>query len=86
MAKAKRIIPAACGILGLVVGCVAAYFVLSNLWTRFVVQPADVTARDLYIVLTLSIIAGVITGLLALFASAQRYWNPQNRAVHRPVS
>jgi hypothetical protein len=86
MAKAKRVIPAVCGLMGLVVGCVAAYFMLSNLWTRLIVQPADVTARDLYIVLTLSIIAGIITGSLALFTSAQRYWSPQSRILHPPVS
>jgi hypothetical protein len=86
MAKAKRVIPAVCGLTGLVVGSVAAYFILSNLWTQLIVQPADVTASDLYIVLTLSLIAGVGTGLLALFASAQRYWSPQNRILQRPVS
>jgi hypothetical protein len=86
MEKAKRIIPAVCGVVGLVLGCVAAYFILSDLWTRIIVQPADVTARDLYIVLALSTIAGIITGLLALLASAQRYWNPQNRTLHHPVS
>lgn len=86
MAKAKRVIPAVCGLMGLVVGCVAAYFMLSNLWTRLIVQPADVTARDLYIVLTLSIIAGIITGSLALFTSAQLYWSPQSRILHPPVS
>ncbi|HXN99731.1 MAG TPA: hypothetical protein VN881_11705 [Candidatus Acidoferrales bacterium] len=86
MEKAKRVIPAVCGAVGLVAGCVVAYFVLSTLWTRIVVQPADVAARDLYIVFALSIIAGIVTGSLALLVSAQRYWNPQTRALHRHVS
>jgi hypothetical protein len=86
MEKAKRMIPAVCGIVGLVAGCVAAYFVLSTLWTRFIVHPADVSDHDLYIVLTLSMIAGVITGLLALLMTAQRYWNPQTRTLHRHLS
>ncbi len=86
MEKAKRVIPAICGAAGLVVGCIAAYFILSTLWTRLVVQPADVTSRDLYIVLTLSIIAGIITGFLALQVSAHRYWNVQSRSLHRHVT
>jgi hypothetical protein len=79
MEKAKRTIPVVCGIVGLVAGCFAAYFVLSTLWTRIIVQPADVTDHDLYIVLSLSIVAGIITGFLALQFSAHRYWAPQNR-------
>jgi nitrate reductase gamma subunit len=84
--KAKRIIPAVYGALGLVVGCLAAYFVLGFLWTRIVVKPVDVTAHDADIVFALSIIAGIITGSFALLASAHRYWNPQNRSLDRPVS
>ncbi|MGB8522584.1 MAG: hypothetical protein WCD43_06435 [Candidatus Acidiferrales bacterium] len=86
MEKAKRIIPAVCAAIGLVAGCLAAYFILAFLWTRLVVKPADVTAHDADIVFALSIIAGIITGSLALLVSAQRYWNPQNRSLQRPVS
>jgi predicted exporter len=86
MGKAKRIIPAVYGAIGLVVGCLAAYFILAFLWTRIVVKPADVTAHDANIVFALSIIAGIISGSLALLLSAQRYWNPQNRSLHRSVS
>lgn len=86
MEKAKRIIPAVCGIVGLAVGCIAAYFVLSTLWTRFIIHPSEVAEHDLYIVLTLSMIAGVVTGLLALLMTAQRYWNPRAGTLHRHVS
>jgi nitrate reductase gamma subunit len=86
MEKAKRIIPAVYGAIGLVVGCLAAYFTLAFLWTRIVVRPVDVTAHDADIVFALSIIAGIITGSVALLVSAQRYWNPQNRSLHGPVS
>jgi len=86
MEKAKRVIPAICGAAGLAVGCVAAYFILAFLWTRIVVQPADLTAHDADIVFALSIIAGIITGLLALQVSAHRYWNAENRSLHRHVS
>jgi len=79
MEKAKWFIPAVCCIVGLVAGGVAAYFILSTLWTPIIVQPADVTDHDLYIVLSLSIIAGIITGFLALQFSAHRYGVPQNR-------
>jgi nitrate reductase gamma subunit len=86
MEKVKRIIPAVYGAAGLVVGCLAADFILAFLWTRLVVNPVDATAHDSDIIFALSIIAGIITGSLALLVSAQRYWNPQNRNLHRPVS
>jgi len=83
--KAKRAIPAVCGLMGLVVGCIAAYFVLAFLWTRLIVSPADATGRDTDIVLALSIIAGILTGSLALLYSAPRYWNSHHRTLHRHV-
>jgi nitrate reductase gamma subunit len=86
MEKAKRTIPAIYGAIGLVFGCLAAYFILAFLWTRIVVKPAEVTAHDADIVFALSIITGIITGSLVLLLSAQRYWNSQNRSLHRPVS
>jgi nitrate reductase gamma subunit len=83
--KAKRAIPAVCGLIGLLAGCIAAYFVLAFLWTRLIVSPAEVTGRDTDIVFALSVIAGIITGSLALLYSAPRYWNSHHRTLHRHV-
>lgn len=85
MEKARRVIPAVYGLMGLAAGCVAAYFVLAFLWTRLIVSPADVTGHDTDIVLALSIIAGIITGSLALLYSAPRYWNSHHSTLHRHV-
>ncbi len=78
MEKAKRVIPAIYGTAGLVAGCVAAYFALAFLWTRVIVSPADVTPHDTDIVFALSIIAGIVTGSLALLYTAPSYWNSQH--------
>ncbi len=86
MQKVKRAIPVVCGAVGLVGGCVMGYYVLAFVCTRFFVKPADVTAHDADIVFTLSIVAGIFTGWLAMQVSAQRYWNPKNADLQRHAS
>ena len=82
----KKVVPVVSALIGLVAGCVIAYFALALLWTHLIVRPENVTARDSMIVYTLSLIIGVITGIAMLAVSAQRCWSPQGRAVHRNVT
>jgi hypothetical protein len=81
----KKAVPVASGMVGLVAGCVIAYFPLALFWAHVIVRPENVTARDSMIVYSLSGITGVITGIAMLVVSAQRCWFPQGRSLHRNV-
>ena len=80
MARASRVVvPAMFAIGGLLAGCIGMYFALSISWTHIVARSRPVTGDDLDAVATLSIIAGVIVGGLAMMLWAKRYRVPQTR-------
>jgi len=81
----RKVIPVVSALIGLVAGCVIAYFALALFWTHVIIRPENVTARDSWIVVILSLVIGVITGIAMLVASAQRCWAPQGRALDRNV-
>jgi hypothetical protein len=82
----KKTVPVVSALIGLVAGCIIAYFALALFWTHVIVRPENVTARDSWIVYSLSLIIGVITGISMLVVSAQRCWVPQGRSLHRNVT
>jgi hypothetical protein len=53
---AKYSIPLVWGIVGLVVGCVGAYFVLAFVWTHAIMRPEAVTPEDGLTVIILSLV------------------------------
>jgi hypothetical protein len=61
---AKYSIPLLWGMVGLVVGCVGAYFALAFIWPT---------------VMILSLISGVFIGSASLYASAQTRWQGARR-------
>jgi len=67
-------VPLVWGIVGLVAGCVGAYFALAFIWTHWMIRPQDVTPSDGLTVIILSLIAGVFIGSASLYASAQTRW------------
>jgi len=81
----KKVVPVVSALIVLVAVCIIAYFALALFWTHVIVRPENVTARDSWIVYSLSLIIGVITGIAMLVASAQRCWVPQTRTLHRNV-
>jgi hypothetical protein len=72
---AKYSIPLVWGIVGLVVGCVGAYFVLAFVWTHAIMRPEAVTPEDGLTVIILSLVTGVFVGSASLYASAQTRWH-----------
>ena len=71
---ARYSIPLVWGIVGLVVGCVGAYFALAFIWTHVIMPPENVTPTDGLTVMILSLITGVFVGSAFLYASAQTRW------------
>jgi hypothetical protein len=71
---AKYSIPLVWGIVGLVIGCVGAYFALAFIWTHVIMPPENVTPADALTVMILSLITGVFIGSASLYASAQTRW------------
>jgi len=67
-------IPLVWGILGLVAGCVVAYFGFVFVWTRAIIPHQAPTPEDGLMVMILSLIAGVFIGSASLYASAQTRW------------
>jgi hypothetical protein len=72
---AKYSIPLVWGIIGLVVGCVGAYFLLAFVWMHVIMRPETVTPTDSLTVMILSLVAGVFIGSALLYASAQTRWH-----------
>ena len=68
-------IPLVWGIIGLVVGCVGAYFALAFIWTHAIMRPENVTPADGLTVMILFLITGVFVGSASLYASAQTRWH-----------
>lgn len=71
---AKYSIPLVWGVLGLIVGCVGAYFGLAYIWMHAIMRPEDVTPADGQTVIILSLVTGVFIGSALLYASAQTRW------------
>jgi hypothetical protein len=71
---AEYSIPLVWGIVGLVVGCVGAYFGLAFLWMHVIMRPEAITPTDGLTVMILSLICGVFIGSASLYASAQSHW------------
>ena len=71
---AKYSIPLVWGVLGLIVGCVGAYFGLAYIWMHAIMRPEDVTPADGQTVIILSLVSGVFIGSALLYASAQTRW------------
>ena len=67
-------IPLVWGVVGLIVGCVGAYFGLAFIWMHAIMRPEDVTPADGQTVLILSLVTGVFIGSALLYASAQTRW------------
>ena len=76
---AKYSIPLLWGMVGLVVGCVGAYFALAFIWTHVMMPPENVTPADGLTVMILSLISGVFIGSASLYASAQTRWQGARR-------
>jgi hypothetical protein len=72
---AKYSIPLVWGIIGLVVGCVGAYFLLAFVWMHVIMRPETVTPTDSLTVMILSLVAGAFIGSALLYASAQTRWH-----------
>jgi hypothetical protein len=72
---AKYSIPLVWGIVGLLVGCVGAYFALAFVWTHVIMRPEAVTPADGLTVIILSLVTGVFAGSASLYASAQTRWH-----------
>jgi hypothetical protein len=72
---AKYSIPLVWGIIGLVVGCVGAYFSLAWIWMHIIMRPENVTPTDGLTVLILSLVTGVFMGSALLYGSAQTRWH-----------
>ena len=80
MRKASRVVVSATLALGgLAAGFMATYYVLSNAWTHLFVRPEQVTVRDIYVALTLSVIAGLIAAALVFKFTARFFRLPQTR-------
>lgn len=71
----KYSIPLVWGIVGLIVGCVGAYFALAFIWTHVIMPPENVTPADGLTVMILSLVIGVFVGSASLYASAQSRWS-----------
>ncbi|MFZ3216607.1 MAG: hypothetical protein WA192_11155 [Candidatus Acidiferrales bacterium] len=71
-------IPVVWGVVGLVLGCLGAYFPISTMWEHVIVKPENVTPTDGLTVIILSLIAGVFVGSAALFGSAQNRWTSKH--------
>jgi len=67
-------IPLVWGVVGLIVGCVGAYFGLAFIWMHAIMRPEDVTPADGQTVLILSLVSGIFIGSALLYASAQTRW------------
>jgi hypothetical protein len=76
---AKYSIPLVWGFVGLVIGCLGAYFALAFIWTHLIMPPENVTPADGLTVMILSLITGIFIGSASLYASAQTRWQ---RAKH----
>src|SRR5271155_100130 len=71
---AKYSIPLVWGIVGLIVGCVGAYFSLAYVWMHIIMRPDTVTPTDSLTVMILSLITGAFVGSALLYASARTRW------------
>lgn len=71
---ARYSIPLVWGIVGLVAGCIGAYFGVAFIWMHLIMRPEDVTPSDGLTVIVLSLVAGVFIGSASLYASAQTRW------------
>ena len=71
---ARYSIPLVWGIVGLLVGCVGAYFGLAFIWMHVIMRPQDITPTDGLTVIILSLVTGVFIGSASLYASAQSRW------------
>jgi FtsH-binding integral membrane protein len=67
-------IPLVWGVVGLLVGCVGAYFALAYIWMHAIMRPEDVTPADGTTVMILSLVTGIFIGSALLYASAQTRW------------
>src|SRR5580704_6722286 len=76
----RVVVSAALALGGLVAGFMATYYVLATAWTHLFVRPDQVVARDIYVALSLSVIAGLIAATLILRFTARFYRLPQTRA------
>jgi hypothetical protein len=72
---ARYSVPLVWGVVGLVVGCVGAYFGLAFIWMHVIMRPEDITPTDGLTVIILSLVAGAFIGSAALYASAQTRWH-----------
>jgi hypothetical protein len=68
---ARYSIPLVWGIVGLIVGCVGAYFTLAFIWMHVIMRPQDITPTDGLTVIILSLVTGIFIGSASLYASAQ---------------
>jgi hypothetical protein len=71
---ARYSVPLVWGIVGLIVGCVGAYFGLAFIWMHVIMRPQDITPTDGLTVIILSLVTGVFIGSASLYASAQTRW------------
>jgi hypothetical protein len=71
---ARYSIPLVWGIVGLLAGCVGAYFSLAFIWMHVIMRPQDITPTDGLTVIILSLVTGVFIGSASLYASAQSRW------------
>lgn len=67
-------IPLVWGVVGLVVGCVLAYFSIAWIYMHIIMRPQDITPADGLTCLILSLVCGIFIGSAALYASAQTRW------------
>jgi hypothetical protein len=72
---ARYSVPLVWGVVGLVVGCVGAYFGLAFIWMHVIMRPEDITPTDGLTVIILSLVAGAFIGSASLYASAQTRWH-----------
>jgi hypothetical protein len=78
--KASRVVVSATLAMGgLVAGFMATYYVLATAWTHLFVRPEQVVARDIYVALALSVLAGLIAAALILRFTTRFYRLPQTR-------
>jgi hypothetical protein len=71
---ARYSVPLVWGIVGLIVGCIGAYFGLAFIWMHVIMRPQDITPTDGLTVIILSLVTGVFIGSASLYASAQTRW------------
>ncbi len=81
MRKASRVVVSATLVIGgLVAGFMGTYYALAAAWTHLFVRPEQVLARDIYVALALSVMAGLIAAALVFRFAARFFRLPQTRA------